>query len=92
MVIIIRESKKNRQHNGQKKKGQAEFEDTKGVNRISNLKKDIQRNGKKKQGNNDLQSITHKTKDRVTQTPSNIGGESRYSGMASSIAFCHDKA
>jgi hypothetical protein len=70
-----------------KKKGQEEFEDTKGVNRISNLKKDIQRNGQKKQGNNDLQSITHKTKDPVT---SNIGCESRYSGRASSIAFCHD--
>jgi hypothetical protein len=65
-LIRIRESKKNRQHNGQKKKGQEEFEDTKGVNRISNLKKDIQHNGQKKQGNTDLQSITHKTKDRVT--------------------------
>ena len=41
-VIIIRISKKNRQHNGQKKKY--------------------------KRTNNDLQNITHKTKDQVPVT------------------------
>ena len=46
-VIWIRKSKKNRQHNGQKKK------DTR--------------------TNNDLQNITHKTKDRVTRTPLKTG-------------------
>jgi hypothetical protein len=48
-----------------------EFEDTKGVIRILKSK-DRQHNGQKKKyksTNNDLQTITHKTKDRVTQTP-----------------------
>ena len=53
-VIRICESRKDRQHNGQKKKGQEEFDDTKGVSRIRKSKKDIQRNGQKKQDNNDL--------------------------------------
>jgi len=30
--------------------------------------------------NNDLQNITHKTKDRVTRTPLKTGGELRCSG------------
>jgi hypothetical protein len=42
-------SKKNRQHNGQKKKY--------------------------KRTNNDRQTITHKTKDRVTRTPLKTGDE-----------------
>ena len=46
-VIIIRISKKNRQHNGQKEKGQ----------------KHIQQSTKH----------THRTKDRVTQTPLKTG-------------------
>jgi hypothetical protein len=48
-----------------------DFEDTKGVIRTHKSKKDIQHNGQKKQDlrtNNDLQDISHKTKDRVTRT------------------------
>jgi len=47
-----------------------EFEGTKEVIRICKSKKDRQHNDKKKKGqtdkrtNNDLQNITHKTKDR----------------------------
>jgi len=72
-VIRIRTSKKDRQHKGQKKKAEEECEDTKGVNIIRKSKKDRQHNGQKKQDNNDLQSITHKTKDRVTRIPLKIG-------------------
>ena len=57
---------------------QEEFEDTKGVIRISKSKKDIQYNGKKKKDkstNNNLQNITHSIKDRVTRTPLKIGGK-----------------
>ena len=49
-----------------------EFEDTKGVIRIRISKKNRQHNGQKKKyksTNNDLQNITHKTKDRVTRIP-----------------------
>ena len=49
-----------------------EFEDTKGVIRIRISKKNRQNNGQKKKykrSKNDLQNITHKTKDRVTRTP-----------------------
>ena len=45
-----------------------EFEDTKEVIRVRKSKKDRQHNGQKKKDkrtNNDLQNITHKTKDRV---------------------------
>ena len=45
-----------------------EFEDTKSVIKIPKSKKDRQHNGQKEKNirtNNDLQSITHKTKDRV---------------------------
>ena len=48
-----------------------ESEDTKGVIRIHKSKKDRQHNGQKemdKRTKNDLQNISHKTKDRVTQT------------------------
>jgi hypothetical protein len=48
-----------------------EFEDTKGVIRILKSMKNRQHNGQKKKHkrtNNDLQNITHKTKDRVTRT------------------------
>ena len=58
-----------------------EFEDTKGVIRIR-TSKDRQHNGQKKKEkktNNDLQNITQKTKDRVTQTPLKTGGELRCS-------------
>jgi hypothetical protein len=50
---------------------QEKFEDTKGIIRICKSK-DRQHNGQKKKDertNNDLQNITQKTKDRVTQTP-----------------------
>ena len=50
-----------------------EFEDTKWVIRIRKSKKDGYHK-KDKRTNNDLQNITHKTKDRVTQTPL-ISGE-----------------
>jgi hypothetical protein len=49
-----------------------EFEDTKGVIGIRKSKKNRKHNGQKKRykrTNNDLQNITHKTKDRVTPTP-----------------------
>ena len=59
-----------------------ECEDTKGgVIRI-HTSKDRQHNGQKKKEkktNNDLQNITQKTKDRVTQTPLKTGGELRCS-------------
>jgi hypothetical protein len=48
-----------------------EFEDTKGIIRIHKSKKNSQHNGqmkKYKRTNNDLQNITLKIKDRVTQT------------------------
>jgi hypothetical protein len=55
-----------------------EFEDIKGVIRIRKLK-DRQHNDQKKKDkrtNNDLQNITHKTKDRVTRTPLKPGANS----------------
>ena len=58
-----------------------ELEDTIGVTIIRKSKKDRQHNGQRKKNkktNNDLQNITHKTKDRVTRTPctKNLGGNS----------------
>jgi hypothetical protein len=52
-----------------------EFEDTKGVIKI-HQSKDRQLNGQKKKKiiNNDLQNMTHETKDRVTRTPLKTGG------------------
>ena len=52
------------------------FEDTRGVIRIRKWKKDRRHNCQKKKDkrtNNDLQNITHKTKDRVTRTPLKAG-------------------
>jgi len=52
-----------------------EFEDTKGVIKIRKSKKVRQHTGQKKKDkrtNNDLQNITHETKDRVTRTPLKI--------------------
>jgi len=49
--------------------------------------KDRQHSGQKKKGkktNNDLQSITQKTKDRVTRTPLKMGAELGCSGRVSS--------
>jgi hypothetical protein len=54
------------------------FEDTEGINRIRKSKKDRQHNGQKRKDNrtnNDLQRITHKTKDRATRTRLKTGGE-----------------
>ena len=55
-----------------------EFEDIKWVIRIRISRKNRQHNGqqkKYKRTNNDLQNITHKTKDRVTRTPLITGDE-----------------
>ena len=60
------------------------FEDSKRVIRICKSKKDRQHNSQKK--NDDLQNITHKTKDRVTCTPLKTGGEIRCSGRV--ISSC----
>jgi hypothetical protein len=48
--------------------GQEDFEDTKGVirNRKSKEEQTTQKTTNRKKTNNDLQNITHKTKDRVT--------------------------
>ena len=47
-----------------------EFEDTK---RVIRIRKSNDRQHKRKRTSNDLQSTTHKTKDRVTRSPLNIG-------------------
>jgi hypothetical protein len=60
-VIRIRKSKKDRQHNGQKKKD--------------------------KRTNNDLQSITHNTKDQVTLIQLKTGGELGCFGRVNSPIF-----
>jgi hypothetical protein len=55
-----------------------DFEDTKGIIRIRKSRKDRQHNGQNKKEirtNNDLQSITHKTTDRLTRTPVKTAGE-----------------
>ena len=57
-----------------------EFEDTKGGTRIRISKKNRQHNGQKKKVQQDKQRSTkhtYKTKDRVTRTPLNTGGELR---------------
>jgi RsiW-degrading membrane proteinase PrsW (M82 family) len=57
------------------------------VIRIRKWKNDRQHNGQKKKDkrkNNDLQSITHKTKERVTRTPLKTRCELRCSGRVSS--------
>jgi hypothetical protein len=58
-------SKKDKQHNDQKKKTDKTMTKRK-------RQKNIQNNDQKKKDkktNNDLQNITHKTKDRVTRIP-----------------------
>ena len=63
-----------------------EFDDTAGVIRIcKSTHREI--NGPKKKvskDNNDLQTITHKAKDRVTRTPLKTGGDLRCSGRVNS--------
>ena len=69
------------------------FEDTKGVIRICKSK-DKQDDGQKKKDkrtNNDLQNITHKTKDRVTRTPLKIGGDPMCSGRVGTNNALADK-
>jgi hypothetical protein len=66
-----------------------EFEDTKEVIRIykSKERQYNSKNKKDKRTNNDLQNITHKTKDHVTRTPLKIGGEFMCSGRVSSSCY-----
>ena len=58
------------------------FEDTKGVIKIPKSNKDRQHNDKKKRQKEKQRSTkhTHRTKDRVTQTPVKTGDELRCSG------------
>ena len=77
-----------------------EFEDTKGVIRIRISKKNRQHNGQKKknrQHNGQKKKYkqrstkhTHKTKDRVTLTPLESGGERRFSGRVRSSCSTTD--
>ena len=63
----------------------SEFEDTKGIIRIRKSKKNRHNGNKnKRRTNNDQQSTTQKTKDRVTRTPLKTGGELRCSGRVGS--------
>ena len=66
--------------------GQEDFEDTKGVirNRKSKEEQTTQKTTNRKKTNNDLQNITHKTKDRVTRTKLKTVNELRCSGRVSS--------
>ena len=59
-------------------------EDTKGVIRIHKSKKNRQHNGQKKKDTQRSARHTHKTKDRVTQTPQKTRGELGCSGRVSS--------
>ena len=64
-----------------------ELEDTKEIVSSSKSKNDRQHNCPKKNDartNNDLQKLTHKTKDCVTRTPAKTGGKLRFSGRVSS--------
>ena len=69
---------------------EGEFEDTKGVIRIRKSKKDRQHNSQQKKNKrtiNDLQRITHKTKDGFTGTPLKNRSELRCSGRVSNISL-----
>jgi hypothetical protein len=70
-----------------------EFEDTKGVIRIRISEKNRQHNGQKKKVQQDKQRSTkhtYETKDRVTRTPLNTGGELRCSGRVDSSCSTSD--
>ena len=70
-----------------------EFEDTKGVIRIRKSWKGRQHNDQKKKDirtKNNLQNITHKTKDRVTRIPLKTRGDLRCSGRVSSSCSTSD--
>ena len=60
------------------------FEDIKGVIRIRKSSKNREHNGQKKKDKQRSTRHTHKTKDRVTQTPLKTGDELRCSGRVSS--------
>ena len=60
------------------------FEDTKVEIRIRKSKKNRQHNGQKKKNKQRSTRHTHKTKDRVTQTPLKTRGELGCSGRVSS--------
>ena len=69
----IRESKKDRQHNGQKKKDrQHNGQKKKDRQHNGQKKKDRQHNGQKKKNKRSTKH-THKTIDRVTRTPLKTG-------------------
>jgi hypothetical protein len=64
-----------------------EYEDTKGVIRISKSKKNRQHNGQRKMTNGQTtiyKTLHIKTKDRVTRTSLKTGGELRCSGRVGS--------
>ena len=67
-----------------------EFEDTKGLIRIPKSKKNRQHSGQKKKDKQRSTKHTHKTKDRITQTPLKAGGELRCSGRVSSSCSTSD--
>jgi hypothetical protein len=69
------------------KYNQEEFEDTKGGNQHPYIEEEQTTQWPKKKVQKDKQRTTkhtHKTKDRVTQTPLKTGGELRCSGRVSS--------
>ena len=77
--LVAKHSLKVTTRNVKAKFLEEEYDDTKWVIRIRKSKKDSQQNGqmkKDKRTNNDLQNITHKTKDRVTRTPLQTGATS----------------
>ena len=61
------------------------FEDSKGVIRIRKSSKNRQHNGQMKKDKQRSTRHTHKTKDRVTQTPLKTMGELGCSGRVGSV-------
>jgi hypothetical protein len=72
---------KDRQHNGQRRKGQTTQWPKK--KRTDNT---MAKEEKDNRTNDDLQNTTHKTKDRVTRTPLKTGGQLRCSGRVGSAS------
>ena len=66
------------------------FEDTKGIIRIRISKKNKQHNGQKKKYKGRFTKHTHRTKDRVTQTPLKTRGELMCSGRVRSSCSTSD--
>ena len=76
-VIRIHNSK-DRQHSGQQKGQTTQWPKERTTDSTVAKRKDRQHSGQRKEGhkkNNDLQNITHKTKDRVTRTSLKTRGE-----------------